>query len=202
VRVLIYQVYLPQRISEKLNIPFPKKIQATIDQTLIKLGPLIGLLTNEIKVIDQNITIKNNNKDDVSLFTKMLSSKENEANCNFLFTPSDVDWSTKTIIGTFMTTDPDQVQQWTQHPVPIPDVIYNRIYGRKAERSIEVQTLFKNIKIHKSIIMFNPFYFNKETIHNLLKDNNEITQYLPKTYFSPTIEDIEDLFERYRAIYS
>lgn len=114
-----YQVNLPQKISEELNIPFSKQVLAKIDQTSIRFGPLIGVLTNKIQVVGQNITIKNNRKGDIPLLKKMLSSKENKANYTFLFTADDVDWSTKTIIGTFMTTGPDNVKQLTQHPVPI-----------------------------------------------------------------------------------
>lgn len=64
-----------------------------------------------------------------------------------------------------------------------------------------MQTLYKNIEIHKSTKMFNPYYFNKKTIHNLLKDKHEVTQYLPETHFSSTMEDIENLIERYSTIY-
>lgn len=69
-------------------------------------------------------------------------------------------------------------QQWAKVSCPYPDVIYNRIASRD-EESREHFQLFKEQLISAQIPFFNPFFFDKWKVHQVL--SKSLHSYLPYT---------------------
>ncbi|MFN7252823.1 MAG: YheC/YheD family protein [Anaerobacillus sp.] len=166
-----------------LLIPFPKQVQAKICGKEIKVGPLIALFTQA------------KNKTAMKMFNKLVSSPENTSNYTCLFTINDVNWNSNEIVATFRGKN-----HYYKQKIPIPDVIYNRVLGRKNEASKKIQKAYINFETHKAKI-FNPCFFDKMTIHQILIENNRAAQYLPKTFFTPTYSNIAYLIQQYQTAY-
>ncbi|WP_158587529.1 YheC/YheD family protein [Neobacillus notoginsengisoli] len=181
------RVILPPEQSDDLLLPFPKQVQATFRNNTIKIGPVIGLMTE----------IHPNYK---TIFHEILQSEDYTNHYCFVFSPFDIDLDSGTVVGRFLDWDEGE-RRWHKHTVPIPDVIYNRITYRSAERSSEVKSLFKRIHEDGEVKLFNPHFFSKQTIHKLLQYHPVVKEYLPETRFSATKRTIKQLLQKHDEIF-
>ncbi|WP_148362735.1 YheC/YheD family endospore coat-associated protein [Bacillus sp. B-jedd] len=191
----------PKKAAIQLGIPFSKQVQARIDSSTIKLGPLIGILSGNNCIKSGEIAIQNNSKNDAEFVMEMLSSEKFTAHYSFLFSPGDVDWEREVVLGSFRIVDETGKDHWRHYEVPLPDVIYNRMLSRRAEYSEVGQRFYANVKLAKDIKMFNPHYFSKEFIHEVLLNDEEAVKYLPETIFKPKKSDVWKMVERHRTVF-
>ncbi len=70
-------------------------------------------------------------------------------------------------------------QKWISVPCPRPDAVYNRVPTRNAERSQAVVAAKRSLKAY-GIPLFNPDYFNKKVIYDVL-ERSQADVYLPAT---------------------
>lgn len=70
-------------------------------------------------------------------------------------------------------------QNWIGVPCPRPDAVYNRVPTRNAERSKAVIAAKRSLKAYR-IPLFNPDYFNKKVIYDVL-ERSQADMYLPAT---------------------
>lgn len=107
----------------------------------------------------------------------------------FAFTPADVLWQKRSIIGLSR-----QNGVWKQSTFPFPDAIHNRCYSNK---SLTLQRMAKTIGRNKS---FNSVTaFNKWTVYRALKQAG-LGKYLPATYLYSTA-NISGLLNNYKQLY-
>lgn len=70
-------------------------------------------------------------------------------------------------------------QKWISVPCPRPDAVYNRVPTRNAERSKAVVAAKRTLR-DAGIPLFNPDYFNKKIIYDVL-ERSPAAKYLPAT---------------------
>jgi hypothetical protein len=107
----------------------------------------------------------------------------------YVFTPGDIFWKEKRIIGLCLIKGVR-----IQSLFPFPDVVYNRCFNKK---TITIQRLEKVIGRNKCFNNIN--YFNKWELYNLLKQSN-LKDYIPDTYLYNEV-CITELLEKYKLIY-
>lgn len=182
------KLILPPAQSNDLLIPFPKQVQAFLQNNMIKIGPVIGLLTD----------IHPNYK---SMFHEILQSKDYTSHYCFVFSPTDINWGRREVMGWFFDGKGEQGLRWKKHILPLPDVIYNRITYRSVEKSAEVKSLFRMAARHSKVKMFNPSFFSKQGIHRLLKNHPLAKEFLPDTRFSAAKRSITQLLAKHDELY-
>ena len=71
-----------------------------------------------------------------------------------------------------------------EHPMPLPEVIYDRIGTRAADQSETVGKLREFAKRHYGQRYFNPGFFDKWRVHELLSNKPTLQRHLPATHRS------------------
>ncbi|WP_243643874.1 YheC/YheD family protein [Paenibacillus pinisoli] len=107
----------------------------------------------------------------------------------FVFTPADILWKEKRIIGLSLNKG-----IMRQNSFPLPHVVYNQCFNKKTET---IQRLEKAIGRNKCFNKIN--FFNKWDIYNLLKLSN-LKPYVPDTFLYNEVNVLE-LLEKYKVVY-
>ncbi|WP_342423642.1 YheC/YheD family protein [Paenibacillus sp. FSL E2-0178] len=70
---------------------------------------------------------------------------------------------------------------WYSIPVPLPQVIYNRIPNRVEEEKAPVARKIAECLEHPEIQLYNPSFFNKWNLFEWLKESKATSKHVPKT---------------------
>lgn len=96
----------------------------------------------------------------------------------YVVTTKDLKLSAKRVQGYHY--DPED-KSWTKEWFPLPDVIYNRIPQREDERKGNVRKKINEVIQHKTIHIYNPYFFNKRKLFDWLKKNRSTRMLVPDT---------------------
>ncbi|XXM74009.1 YheC/YheD family protein [Lysinibacillus sphaericus] len=152
----------------------------------IRSVPLVGIVASK----DEN-TYKGN----FELFRAIQQGLEEQGAFCFVFSPEDA--GGKSINGI---TFNSKMNKWVKCIFPVPNVIYNRIPSREAERHQEYKALQTFIRTF-DIPYFNPHFFNKWEVHQILSGCSELKGHLPPTEQVESESGFTDFLERYKRIY-
>ncbi|SFJ44775.1 YheC/D like ATP-grasp [Paenibacillus sp. UNC496MF] len=107
----------------------------------------------------------------------------------FAFTPADILWKEKRIIGLSLNKG-----IWKQSVVPFPQVVYNRCYNKKGTT---IHRLEKAIGRNKCFNHIN--FFNKWELYNQFKQS-DLKSYVPDTFLYDET-NVSELLEKYKVVY-
>ena len=153
----------------------------------IQLGPLIGILTTR-KSGSAPFGAR-------SGFIRQIMSVGKNKSFYFAFSPRDVNWENETVVGFF----PQSSGTWVRKTVPLPDVVYNRLPSRSAEKSSNM-IKFKERFVRRNIPFFNWSFFDKWDVYKMLK-GDQVDKYVPESYINPSPNIIKNLMEKHKFIY-
>ncbi|WP_058308278.1 YheC/YheD family protein [Gracilibacillus massiliensis] len=102
-----------------------------------------------------------------------------------LFSTQDLDQISHTTHGSIF-----QESKWIKIETDIPPVIYNRIPNRAIENHKTIKKAINHLKT--SSILFNPNFFNKWQVYDILKNSDEVNYLLPETIFHPSSATINE----------
>ncbi|MBP1930278.1 YheC/YheD family protein [Ammoniphilus resinae] len=188
-------IWIPPAIRLNLAIPFDGDLHVKVTGDTLRLGPVVGILTVGISMTDNQLVSARS-----SFFKHLLSAQRGESIYYFLFTPSDVDWSTNTVRGMFLRGDANGLT-WRRLTVPLPDVVYNRIPDRHSEKLLSVTNFIKRLEENTDAKMFNPTFFNKWSIHQRLVDHPLANRHIPETHVAPTVQKVDHMLKKYGMVY-
>ncbi|MFD2116543.1 YheC/YheD family protein [Paenibacillus yanchengensis] len=183
-------LYVSVPIRQSLHIPRTGTISIQREGDSIRLGPLVGVLTDTLRS-DERYPFGNR----AGLIRQIIKTGEKKAYI-FGFTPSDINWNNKTVNGFFLSPQGG----WQRRTVPLPDVIYNRLPNRKAESAAYLSSVRERFVQH-SIPFFNWSFLNKADVYQLLDNDPEALHHLPESVNNPSVETIKDMLEKHRFIY-
>jgi len=190
VRSNLDKIVLSSALSKKLYLPYSKKLMIKSSQNGIQIGPLVGILTTDT-----------GHRHQFSKFFKhFLSPEANYPVYYFVFTPDQVNWQNKTVNGNFYSSTNGRQKQWNSYTVPLPDVIYNRVPNRTTEKKESIQ-FFKRQYKKLGGILFNPGFFSKWEMHQMISNDPRIQQYIPETYAAPSVIILQKMLEKYPFVY-
>jgi glutathione synthase/RimK-type ligase-like ATP-grasp enzyme len=148
--------------------------------------PLVGIVTGR----DQG-----KYKGNFELFRSIQRDIEELGGMCFVFSPGDA--GGKSIQGISFN---GNVNKWVKCTFPIPNVIYNRIPSREAEQNKEYVKLKQFITTF-DIPYFNPHFFSKWEVHQILSQSGELRGYLPSTALIENQDRFVKFLERHKKIY-
>ncbi len=182
------QVYLPSYVYTQLRIPRSGTTLIVSDNTELRLGPLIGILTS---VSPGNSAPFGSRTEFIRQFMQAGKDKA----FYFGFSPRDVNWSQQTVNAVV----PSGGGGWVRKVLPLPDVVYNRLPSRKAEKLASMNA-FKNRFVRQGIPLFNWSFFDKWDVYNLLEDT-DVFKNVPESRINPTPAQMKEMLEKHRFIY-
>ncbi|MEW6723729.1 MAG: YheC/YheD family protein [Bacillota bacterium] len=158
----------------------------------VKIGPVVGVLTAKV---DQ----KHRRPARYQLFSFGNLAKTAWALgvILFVFTPDRVDWHRRKVTGLYYT----PAQGWREAVFPLPDVIYNRVATRQAERSRAVQDVISRATEVPGLNLFNPCFLNKWDLYRALVASPSTAPYLPETRLLTSQMGLRRFLRRYRYVY-
>lgn len=153
-----------------------------------RVGPLIGILTGSAK---DHTFIGN-----LSGLKRILASLRNKGALGIVITPNSIKEQHSVEGFTFY----QPLQKWIKLCTPLPNAVYNRIPYRRMENEqqfFEVATFFKT----KDIPFFNPYFFSKWKVYQILKKNEFVSSFLPETTLLNQKSDLEQMIMKHQDLY-
>ncbi len=189
-------VKLTSSLKAELGVPHGGLIHLKREGETLRIGPAIGIVTTGVQ---------NNPRQPIgqrsSFFHKLLSAQKGKGVFYFIFSPSDVDWEHNRVHAWFLRPKSKGGHEWRRLTTALPDVVYDRIPSRAAERLNHVQQFKLRLSSQNNLPMFNQGFFNKWGVHRLLYPNPQVNEFIPETYATPTLSLMKAMLRKYRMIY-
>ncbi|WP_066295082.1 YheC/YheD family endospore coat-associated protein [Bacillus sp. FJAT-29937] len=157
-------------------------------ENTLTFGPVIGLLTEISFPEDSEPHFRS-----IHSFCKEMHEVISEIG-GFFYVFSLPDFSHGMMKGYFLLDD-----CWHKSPVPLPNVIYNRIHSRRLEASESFQK-FKMAIFSHNIPIFNDHFLSKNTVNDLLISAEYLHPFLPETLLASE-QALEELKNKYDSIF-
>ncbi len=191
---------LSTSLAQAMHLKSGKKLRLRYDreENTIHLGPVIGILATALPNRASQAEL-----DPTSLqaeLTYLSHIGRTIAGMVYVFLPSSVNWSSKSVKGynyRFITADHGV---WESSTYPLPDAVYNRISSRKSEIRNEVQSTLQMLKELPYTKVFNPSYLNKWQVYKTLSPNVLVKPHLPETR-KLSEESLEEMLIKHRVLY-
>jgi hypothetical protein len=191
------KIGLSSTAAKQLHLPYTGPTGAVMHQKTLRLGPVIGILTASYTGNLQNPFGSRSR-----YFRLFIEASLPEKPFFFVFTPEMVDWSNQTISGWFWKKGiKGQSSRWVRYVSPVPDVIYDRVFSRTLQASSRIQSCLTKLKETNQCQIFNPGFFNKWTIHQMLSQDTRTAHFVPETYLSPSTATLQEIMEKHRMVY-
>ncbi|HEX7065218.1 MAG TPA: YheC/YheD family protein [Bacillales bacterium] len=183
--------HISEDLWEALHLPHEENIHLFCRENTLHIGPLIGIFTAgftdyKLRPIGER----------TQLFAKFLSVADQVGAFCFVFGRHHINWEEGTVNGFFY-----QEEGWQQITVPFPDVIYDRLPNRRTERLTRFQSAKQQLQDDYLIPWFNPGFFDKWHMHQLLQTDDRSLPYLPETTSNPSLETLKGMLETHNHIY-
>ncbi|GED68287.1 hypothetical protein BRE01_19890 [Brevibacillus reuszeri] len=183
-------------LQNELSIPHGGLLNLKQEGNSLRIGPAIGIVTTGIRR-DPKQPIGPR----TSFFHKLLQAQEGKGVFYYIFSPHDVDWKNNQVSAWFLRKGKNGGYLWKKMLTAMPDVIYDRIPSRSAEKHEAVQEFKYKLASYPDTPMFNQGFFNKWGVHQLLYPNPEVNEHIPETYTSPSLVTVRNLLRKYPIVY-
>jgi hypothetical protein len=183
-------IKISKDLMDDLRLPLGKT-QLILHKNTVYLGPLIGIFTAGFT---GSILRPIGNRS--LFFAKYLTAQKSAGLFAYVFGAHLIDWETGIVNG--FTFDDDG---WRQFKIPLPNVVYDRLPNREIEEHPALKMVKRRLRTEYGIPWFNPGFFDKWTIHQLLLPHAETALYLPETKLAPSKEEIEEMLNRHNSVY-
>nr|WP_304214591.1 YheC/YheD family protein [Fredinandcohnia onubensis] len=185
------EIKMSQDIFTNLKIPYTSTTQVIIHEDHLYIGPLVGIFTagfseSMIRPIGERTLF----------FAKLLAQEKAVGAYVFIFGAKHIDWDKGTIHGLF-----HSHSGWETIEIPFPNVVYDRLPNRRTEKHKTLSNIKQRLHHEYLIPWFNPGFFDKWEIHQLLEGDHRVATYLPETHKSPTFSLIERMLSKYQHVY-
>ncbi len=151
----------------------------------LRLGPVIGIMADA----RQNGTRPYANQ--TGFLVQLINSARKFGEIAFVFSPSAVNWNNRNITGYSHNRN-----GWLKGIFPIPDVVYVRGKFHSPVRGV----LRKKLEA-QGVKYINAAIGGKWQTHKILNQHAEFSQYLPETRLVTSFRQVENMLNRYRAVY-
>lgn len=180
--------------TEKTNrrSPFQLPVRLRIDPTSrVHVGPFIGILTS-----DGKRGFRGNHKN----FADLIRMGRTMGVAIFVVTPQSFQKHNDFVQGYLL--DPrTSKNRWLKTVLPFPQVIYNRIPNRMAERKAEEQTILRRLKASPHVHLFNEGFFNKWNLYQHLLSSEEWRHMVPKTKPLHHIDQLKTMLRQHSTLF-
>lgn len=90
---------------------------------------------------------------------------------------------------------------WYSIPVPLPQIIYNRIPTREDEEKPAVVRKIAQCLEHPGIKLYNPYFFNKWSLFEWLRGSHSTSKHVPKTRRLRSANTLTAMLNQHTSLY-
>ncbi|WP_077617119.1 YheC/YheD family protein [Bacillus sinesaloumensis] len=163
------------------SLPFP------VNRDGNRVGPLIGILTAPSS---DNTFIGN-----LQNLKSIVLALQDRGALGIIITPHSLQ---EHPVQCFTFYKP--LMKWIKLEVPLPTTVYNRIPYRPIEETQLFNAVVSFLKM-KGIPFFNPYFFSKWNVYQILKRNQSLISFLPETILLTQLSDLESMLIKHQDIY-
>jgi glutathione synthase/RimK-type ligase-like ATP-grasp enzyme len=156
--------------------------------------PVIGILSDSINKLDR---IKPQGIQAELAYLTMVGHEVKGSVC--VFSPRDINWSSKEITGYRFRMDRDGYGQWEASKYPLPTVVYDQMFRTRSNKIYHQAS--QRLKEITGGRYFNSRFYNKMMVYNTLVKIPELTDYLPLTKRLKGPDELASIMERYDTAY-
>ncbi|HCC32453.1 MAG TPA: hypothetical protein DEQ28_00885, partial [Clostridiales bacterium] len=156
----------------------------------LRLGPVVGILTARGR--------RSRFGCQTPILREMTRFAGEQGVLAFAFTPSGIDWERGTIRGHVFR---EWHRGWRSGQFPFPDVVYNRVPSRRAERNPLMATTSARLVRLLGPRYFNPCFLDKWHTYRALAGDPRLRALLPETRRYSGVGDLLDMLDRFREVY-
>lgn len=197
--------WLSRPLTEFLPLPPGQRFWLRHDDdNSLRLGPVLGFLSLRSIYAGQRLCPY---AGDQRFFADACRLASRTGGLAYVFGPDDIDWDTRTTRGYTYQARPvagrPGMQSWRWAPgvFPLPDVVYNRILGRSRELSRPIREVEQHLRsLPGTAAFFNPGYFDKWHVNEVLDRDGEARRFLPAT-LQASPRHLRELLLSMRAVY-
>jgi glutathione synthase/RimK-type ligase-like ATP-grasp enzyme len=188
-------LWLSEDIFKELLIPEDVTLEVLFTENIIKIGPIIAILT-ESKYL-KDFLDKTECVEDYSLYA---GAAEEVNSLIYVFSVKNLNLKDKYINGYLPLKEKNNSWTWHKQPLPMPDIICNRMAAAVSSPA------FKNIKNIEKIVpgikIINRITkISKWKIAEILQGESDARKYIPETVLFNGPEDIIKMLGKYPEIY-
>jgi len=189
-------IKLTSSLKAALGVPHGGLIHLKKEGETLRIGPSIGIVTTGLRDNpDKPIGARS------QFFKKLLQAQEGKGVFYFIFSPNDINWEEKRVKAWFLRPNKQGKSKWKKLTTALPDVVYDRIPSRAAEKQDSVRQFKYKLANYQNLPMFNQGFFNKWRVHQLLYPNPEVNEHIPETYIAPSLTTVKAMIRKHRMIY-
>ena len=90
---------------------------------------------------------------------------------------------------------------WSAIPVPLPQIVYNRIPTRELNEKPLVARKIAQCLEHPDIVLYNPYFFNKWHLFEWLKGSRATARHVPQTKRLRSSRTLVSMLKNYNSLY-
>ncbi|WP_308638678.1 YheC/YheD family endospore coat-associated protein [Paenibacillus silvisoli] len=161
------------------------------DNATLTLGPLIGVLISRDDPEQRDRPFGS-----ITMFCKELVDACAAQGAHvYFFTPDHIKDNFNTLEGWVY------ADGWRKIPVPVPDVVNNRLTSRKLENRPNVQLFIKETKQRHNSIIFNEKFLDKAEVFEALSKDASLGRYLPESHVLRSYQVLKSMCIRYNTVF-
>ncbi|MDF2671739.1 MAG: hypothetical protein K0R09_4 [Clostridiales bacterium] len=188
-------LWLSPDIFEKILIPEGITLEVIFTEKVIRIGPIIALLT-ENKFLKDYL----NGTKCVEKYDLYADAAENASALIYVFSLRNLNSKDKYINGYIPKKDENNKWTWHKRLLPMPDAICNRMATAATSPAYEriklIEEIVPNIKIVNRVTKI-----SKWTIAEILQRDLVAKKYIPETHLLRGSGDIINMLEKYPVAY-
>lgn len=187
-------VYMRASTAKKLGISQGGLyyIRYLAEDHQLQIGPVLGILTE--RIFPHEVTAPFGSM--TRFYSECQQSAEMKGILMFVFAPEHINLRQTNINGWVYVGG-----KWKQTVCPFPDVIYNRMTSRRAERNPTLQKCLAWLKERHNIQLFNEQFLNKWQVHDALLNDPLIKNMLPHTVRYEKHAQIKDMLRLHPTVF-
>jgi len=188
---------LSTELAQALFIKPGNVLQIRYDQEddLLHIGPTIGILTTSLP--NRAACSPSSLQAELIYLSKIARSMKAQV---YVFTPNSIDWENKSTRGYIYKPTSNRLGIWESFIYPLPDVVYDRIPSRSSEARNLIKTTKSRLMSLAFLEYFNPSFFNKWRVYQMLNANADLQSYLPETRLL-NLANLEVMLAKYPVLY-
>lgn len=170
-------IRISDKLKDKLLIPETQVYQVKISDSVISLGPVIGLLLG-------NDTNRYNPKH-MKKYSDRFGIYNKVGGLIYAFSPKLINWEDHIAYGLYYNV---VAKAWEYGTFPLPEVIYRRDFHSHP-------LYIKKLMEFTGGKLFNSYRFSKYEFYECIRRNSELNKYLPPTELSLTFDQVKKFID-------
>ncbi|WP_139491727.1 YheC/YheD family endospore coat-associated protein [Brevibacillus dissolubilis] len=183
-------------LKRELGIPHAGAVHLKLEGGTLRIGPSIGIVTTGLRDSAKAPVGGRSH-----FFHKLLSAQKGKGVYYFIFSPNDVDWEANLVHAWFLRPTKQGSHVWRKQWTAMPDVVYDRIPSRQAEKQEDVREFKGKLVKDSKLPIFNRGFFDKWGVHKMLYPLPEVNEHIPETHSTPTLGKVREMLTQYPMVY-